>query len=703
MYASTTITLYTLFVTTNFKMMDFSKMMAWIAKFKKGYAPDAAPSPTEEPGVEHRPDDVHRSEDMNKQPYVEDDPEEDENEISGVHRPEDDSEEEDENDENSSAEVDGAAHASSSAMGSSNNGVGNFWTNVRRATAMKVTALATKAKDFVANAIERVKALGVIGIVKAVGNLATKAKDFAANAIERVKALGMIGTVKAFGNWMALHPWETAAIISITSIALTAIILSAAIRKWWQGQREHALVLHGTASPRSFPDILDKAVDGTIFWTVVASAYVVYRIKNWWQGYGDDRSRTINSQGRQKSCSECVKAKRKCGLEQPHCSRCTRQHLSCIYPPQPRSQSTLPPIETPEVESDIGTTDSSGEMNIFEHTNLPFDFDMAAPTTIASDMLDFDFSAGASSLDVLTEMLDLPTNHHNQMAVYKTSSQARKPFSAAHISTLAQEKVAYSMKHFKSVPKMMVEKNCTPWAHPMLYDEYMPRSIQDAYAACALYITKNDTNAEFVGRFIMSRAEELVTASTLSTTPIEILAQTQALMLYQIMLMFGGDVRFYAQAEALLPYLYDMATLLLPIAAEETDPVGVIPLYPSTAARSAWRSYIMRESARRTVLSAFHMNVLFTVMNGQLTPCSADLVLNNRVTLSAHLWKAANAFDFAIAWNEKTHFVIKELDFTDVLKHGQPDDLDVFGNMMLVGIKGMDDMRGWYHTRGGTL
>lgn len=363
----------------------------------------------------------------------------------------------------------------------------------------------------------------------------------------------------------------------------------------------------------------------------------------------------------------------------------------------------LPQTEAPELETDLSAPNLPEDLNVLENPCLSFDFDMSAPTTVAGGMLDFDFCAGASSIDALTDILNLSTDQQSQMAVHRTAYQATKPFSSAHLSPFAQARVAYSIELFKSVPRMVIEQSFTPWTHPMLYDEYMPRSLQDALASCALYNAKNDTNAEFVIRFIMSRAEELVAATALPTTPIEILARTQALILYQIMLLFGGDVRLYAQAEALLPHLEEIGTLLLPIAAEETDPVGEIPLYPSTAARSAWRSYIIRESARRTFLSEVQITVMCALYSGQLKSCSHNLLLNNRVTLSAHLWKAANAFDFAIAWNEKNHFVIQELDFTDVLKNAQPDDLDAFGNMVLIGIKGIDDMRGWYHARGGTL
>jgi hypothetical protein len=56
-----------------------------------------------------------------------------------------------------------------------------------------------------------------------------------------------------------------------------------------------------------------------------------------------------------------------------------------------------------------------------------------------------------------------------------------------------------------------------------------------------------------------------------------------------------------------------------------------------------------------------------------------------------------------VAWNNTKHFVVKELDFTEVLRDAQPEDLDTFSKMMLIGLQGEDDIRGWFHTRGGIL
>lgn len=73
------------------------------------------------------------------------------------------------------------------------------------------------------------------------------------------------------------------------------------------------------------------------------------------------------------------------------------------------------------------------------------------------------------------------------------------------------------------------------------------------------------------------------------------------------------------------------------------------------------------------------------------------------MTLSAHLWNAKSAFDFAVAWNEKSHFLVKDLDFSEVMRDAEPDDVDDFAKMMLVGLMGIDDVRGWFYMKGGTF
>ncbi|XP_014556000.1 hypothetical protein COCVIDRAFT_16478 [Bipolaris victoriae FI3] len=338
-----------------------------------------------------------------------------------------------------------------------------------------------------------------------------------------------------------------------------------------------------------------------------------------------------------------------------------------------------------------------------ENVHLDFNFDESAiATTSNTDTLDFDFPASTTCVASFPAALQNSPNFDNQTALQKAPTQAENQFLSINLSPYARARMGYFLEHMQLVPRTMVEQNRTPWMHSTLYDNHMPRCLQHAYAACALYITKNQINAERVTHHIRSRVEELLN-ETVPDTPIEILARTHAIMLYQLMLVFGSDIRSCVQTDALSSHLEEMEAMLVPIATKENEHVGALPLYPSTAARSAWRSFIFRESARRTVLAAYQITVMYTVLTGQMKTCSQDIALKSRVTLSAHLWKAANAFDFAMSWNAKNHFVVRGLEFTNVLEEAQPDDLDVFGNILLISLQGIDDIRGWYHVRGGTL
>lgn len=415
-----------------------------------------------------------------------------------------------------------------------------------------------------------------------------------------------------------------------------------------------------------------------------------------------DRARTANPQGRQKSCSECAKAKRRCGLEHPCCARCRRQNLLCAYPPQPRAQGSKSRSES--TSDDHYSLDNAEVPLSLQDAGLPdltFDFEIPAESSTA-DILDFDFSAGINSLESLSTMLYNSPNEEDQMGLQRSFNQVAKPFSSAHISPFARSRVEYSFEQLKLAPKMMVDENCTPWAHTMLYEEHMPRSLQDAHAACALYVTKTAANVESVTRYITSRVIELAT-SAIPIAPLDVLARAHALMLYQVMLIFGGEVRFHDLAEMMIPHMEDVGAVLLPISKGQVDSEGTLPLYPSAAARSEWKAYILRESLRRTSLSIYHITALCHLLRGQLVSCADHLAVGNRVTFSAHLWQAKSAFDFALAWNEKKHFLIKDLDFTEVFQDARPDDLDTFCRMMMVGLQGIDDLRGWFHTRGGTL
>jgi hypothetical protein len=236
--------------------------------------------------------------------------------------------------------------------------------------------------------------------------------------------------------------------------------------------------------------------------------------------------------------------------------------------------------------------------------------------------------------------------------------------------------------------------------YPHFVQSCITEKITDAHAACALYIARNETNSYFVSRHIEKRVKELLDLP-LPTTLVESLAQTQSLCLYLSIQVFGNDFRSHAQAEQMLPHFDSLASNLHECLCRESreDP-SALTIYPIAETRTFWRSWILHESAQRSMLVAFCLLSIAYLLCGRKNYCQEHVQLKSCLMLSSHLWHAQSAFDFALAWNEKEHLEMRQLEVSRVLETALPEDLDVFGRMQLVASIGMDDLRGWCRTKG---
>jgi hypothetical protein len=183
-----------------------------------------------------------------------------------------------------------------------------------------------------------------------------------------------------------------------------------------------------------------------------------------------ERTRSSNLQGRQKSCSECAKSKRRCDLGQPSCLRCSRQSLTCTYPPSrlpssnststSQSESTAPDITAPEAAPfHLDTPDLLHEQSV--------------------SLLDFDLTTGVGSIDALNELLNEDVDE--SFPPVRSSYVSGKSFSAAHLSPFARSRLDYATDQLKKAPLQMVSENGTPWCHPQLYEDEMPHLLQGCY------------------------------------------------------------------------------------------------------------------------------------------------------------------------------------------------------------------------------
>jgi hypothetical protein len=165
---------------------------------------------------------------------------------------------------------------------------------------------------------------------------------------------------------------------------------------------------------------------------------------------------------------------------------------------------------------------------------------------------------------------------------------------------------------------------------------------------------------------IESRVQELL-SSPAPTAPLDVIAHAHALLIYQILRLLDTDARVRLSYDATMPQLEEAAYSLIPyITFHEFAAPGqtshapdVLPLYPISAARDFWGSWVFQESARRTLAIILFFLLTYRYVKGEVrTQCRNNTYACRSVTLSAHLWQAGDPVDFALAWRNKRHFVV---------------------------------------------
>ena len=226
----------------------------------------------------------------------------------------------------------------------------------------------------------------------------------------------------------------------------------------------------------------------------------------------------------------------------------------------------------------------------------------------------------------------------------------------------------------------------------------------DAHASCALYLAKNRVNAPVIMRSIEARAYDLLN-SPAPTTARDCLAHTQALLLYQIIRLFDGDIAARASAERAIPAVENSALILLNHVQwdVEGNPPD-LPFHPIAPTKAFWTDWILQESIRRTLLLTFYLTQAYRVLSGQKgLACDGRLGLCHSWTLSAHLWHARSPLAFADAWKNKKHFVLRDSNFAEIWDGALAEDIEAFGRIFITSYLGIEEAEGWFMSRGGRL
>lgn len=352
----------------------------------------------------------------------------------------------------------------------------------------------------------------------------------------------------------------------------------------------------------------------------------------------------------------CTSAKRRCDKHLPACQRCVEKGVSCQYPSgrpyarrtvrMPRIASSLEPsllnsLQHPRVEKTVAPVNFETSNNSWEDGT-----EEESPILDFSSPMNNDTQVANSSWFLQT---DTWTIYYLDPVLYKENSNVRVSDFKQFIQTVR-----------KWLSQWVRDTHC-PFLHRQLYSESgLPPCLQDAFAAVAMYESKNAKNEDVIMMIIEEKANKLLNeplfvtdsggraSSSLRTA--EQLARIQALFIYQFIRLFDGDIRQRAQAEALIPTLKGWNNKLWESANMEAclqTSFGFGGLFSQGLGANSldnpsgqqWHDWLLAESVRRIWLIGNYVQCVYLSMQDRQTTSSGGVFFTAR----RGLWDAQSA------------------------------------------------------------
>jgi hypothetical protein len=408
---------------------------------------------------------------------------------------------------------------------------------------------------------------------------------------------------------------------------------------------------------------------------------------------------------RRKSCLACVKAKRRCDVASPKCQRCTTKDLACDYARLENVGNT----EAPSINYETANATSTGPLwlapanpgtiddvmaPIFEQDQHGTAFaDLAWSMTSPNTWHQNDPSE-LSNIASEDQLRWSPNLHDTSVEGQVNATQPTFEPGDDYITTGAiyNERVRFASRQFQAYPGMFYRRGQTPFIHRHLYTENPPQVIQEALSACALYCGKNSEDELLVFGDISRKVRNLIDLQLPFMSPVDLLASTQALLLYQIIRLFDGDIRQRTDAESDETTLISWTEQLLARGHQITPTPE--PLILDTLTISSWNDWIFEESCRRTILTSYMLQGVYSFLKFGYDNVTGK-VNKLSFTSQAALWNAPSEFHWKDTLKNKNQFRVIIGDWDIAMDGVKPTDIEELGMMIMACYKGMDFTCEW--------
>ncbi|KAI2619945.1 hypothetical protein GGR54DRAFT_109132 [Hypoxylon sp. NC1633] len=452
-----------------------------------------------------------------------------------------------------------------------------------------------------------------------------------------------------------------------------------------------------------------------------------------------------------RACAACTKAKRQCTKGVPACRRCVDKGIQCAYPPT-RRHAPLVEAETagitPSSSSSPGTIEGFENPPPVTHDSNNSSGNNDSTADVGAGGLDFPPLQLSQSGPVGADTADpQPSFDRNrEAAAFAAAASAEtwfltpESFDADHTLPPSQPESIQEQIHQRFISgiqrwlRQWVASGSSPLHHRALYREEMPRVVQDAYTGVAAYDAAEAGAGAHAARVLDDRVTQLLQDQALEASLMSAggreprlfdhICRVQALLTYQTIRLFDGDVRMRAQAEALIPTLFLWIRELLQSArrnlayparflASFADSSGLGPspgLGPTLGSGSdgsgsgsasvgedaVWRAWILVESARRTWLVANYVQEIYLYMKQGWGECPGRVT----ITMRAGLWDATSSYAWSRACRERGALFLPTRLTESVFYNTRPEDVDEFSLFIVEMSYGVERMERWYGESG---
>lgn len=466
-----------------------------------------------------------------------------------------------------------------------------------------------------------------------------------------------------------------------------------------------------------------------------------------------------------KACSACARAKRKCGRQIPTCGRCQSRGIRCVYA-SVKSSLSIPTARGDETRLDGGEQSVLGmvsslptQIGVMDASSLNMDPSRLIDLSGDDYAMNIDNLPPPSLNTTLPTFVNIPDPKASDLTLqlpwYLTPSawEVDHTDEAGHGPAFRSTVLISFIKTLQGWLTSWVKTGSCHFIHTCIYKHQTPRCIQDAYTTLSTYQNRTPENKVIVAALLEDRVKQLLHEQPTSAaeaedgssfqaglSPFQHLSRVHALLVYQTIGLYDGDIRLRHVAETQIPTLNSwlrqlvkcaqsvarngpegfITSLLFASAPTQSTPYSSLscsamtPSYDTEAVTTLrpssllgpedieWYAWLFSETIRRTWIVGCSIQTIYLILQVGWAPCPGDLPF----TVREGVFSANSAFAWAKRCGGSERQKWAEIDFLRRLQGDQmfdqkcPEEVDEFARRLYEVAYGLERVEQWRIQKG---